>query len=86
MGPTLWHEPGMAECLEQSLPAFTTSLDVAMTLKPSGANCWGLEHTPRGVSFYWSRNNVPEGHWLSEGHHKSSDALAACIAALGAGS
>ncbi len=61
---------------------YTTSLDAALTLRPEGANCWGMDHTPLGVDFYWSRNNVPDGHWLIEGHHKTSDPLAACIAAF----
>lgn len=63
----------------------TTSLDAALALAERvlpEMNCTGFDKTPLGVEAYVSLNNVDSGHWCEIGWHKSSPALALCIAIL----
>lgn len=66
-------------------PHYTSSLDAALTLRPEGANCWGVEvvrlHPLVTFDAYCSRNFVNDGHWFNEANH-TSPAIALCIAAL----
>lgn len=66
---------------EIAVPAYTSSIDAAMTLRPAGANCSGFDDGPDICDAYWSRNNVKDGHWLVTAEGKTP-ALALCIAAL----
>lgn len=70
----LWWEPG----------AYTASIDDALTLVPDGANGHGYDRDPvLGVAAWFSRNCVGDrSHWYYEAQHKSSGAIALCIAAL----
>ena len=64
---------------------YTTSLDAAYALAERvlpEMNCIGFDKTPRGVEAYVSRNNVDSGHWCVIGWHKSSPAIALCIATI----
>ena len=68
--------------IEHTYWNYTASLDAALTLDVPGANCHGYEADPKGIIAYVSRNHVPSGHWLYEGEHKTSPAIATCIARL----
>ena len=59
---------------------YTESIDAALTLLPSWANCHGYDLGPKAVDAYVSVNNVKEGHKLFEGYHASSPAIALLIA------
>ena len=66
-------------------PHLTTSIDAALALATRvlpEMNCTGFDKTPLGVEAYVSRNNVNSGHWVETGWHKSSPAIALCIAIL----
>ena len=66
-------------------PHVTTSFDAAYAMAERvlpEMNCTGFDKTPLGVEAYVSRNNVESGHWVEIGWHKSSPALALCIAIL----
>lgn len=62
-------------------PMYSTSIDAAMTLKPTDANCYGVDIYDDHAEAYFGRNRVKEGHWLIEAEAKTP-ALALCIAAL----
>lgn len=64
------------------VPHYTASIDAALTLTPKGANCQGFDTSPREVFAFVSCNNVADGHWHAEAFHKTSPAIALCIAAL----
>src|SRR5712664_179299 len=61
-------------------PRYTESIDAALTLLPSWANCHGYDFGPNGADAYVSLNHVAEGHKLFEGSHASSTAIALLIA------
>jgi hypothetical protein len=66
-------------------PEYTTSIDAALALADRvlpEMNCVGFDKSPSGVEAYVSRNNVDSGHWFETGWHKSSPAIALCIAIL----
>ena len=66
-------------------PHLTTSIDAALALATRvlpEMNCTGFDKTPLGVEAYVSLNDVDSGHWCEIGWHKSSPALALCIAIL----
>lgn len=65
-----------------SIPGYTASVNAALTLRPDDANCYGFDLGPNEVMGYVSRNNVASGHWVKEGYHATSPAIALCIAAL----
>ncbi len=81
MGPVLWHEPGMAACLEQSLPTFTISLDAALTLLPEG---WWVQHIGHNLGG-WGCRIETQGKSIPASVHIprfKTPALALCITAL----
>lgn len=61
---------------------YTSSIDTALTLVPETANCHGYELSIPCVDAFISRNDVKSGHWLVTATHKTSPAIALCIAAL----
>lgn len=74
-----WIGPNAEICV----PAFTSSIDAALTLAPEGANAYGFEVDPAlGVDAFFSRNNVASGHWFVSANGAPTPALAICIAAL----
>lgn len=73
--------PGAVWCSSAHL-GFTASLEAALTLAPAEANCHGYDSDPNWVTAYVSLNHVKSGHWMREGHHPTSVAIAMCIAAL----
>ena len=79
------HPYGIGPSGRAALLPYTTSLDAALALAERvlpEMNCTGFDKTPLGVEAYVSLNNVDSGHWCEVGWHKSSPALALCIAIL----
>jgi len=75
-----WKNPKGQQCSERYVPAFSTSIDAAMTLVPEGHGTVALEITRKSARAAIG-NDTQEG-FVGEAAEAPTPALALCIAAL----